>query len=285
MKKAILLMSIVLAAYSLQAQEVIQLYDGPAPGSEDWDWEETTPYGLVMNVTRPTLTVYRPENPNGVAMVVCPGGGFIYLAYPNEGEGIAKTLCDMGVTCFVLKYRLRKEEDPRVIIQYLKDGRLDEISKDVIPLALDDAANAIRYVRSHASEYGIDPDKIGITGSSAGGCVTMGTSMAATDDDCRPNFAVACYPYLSPFIGREAPNKPLPLFIATASDDTWISVDNSLESYRIWQEKGQKVEMHLYQKGEHGFVGVLQGLAVDAWTDNLFLWFKDIYPENFKSEE
>ena len=273
---------LLLAAFTAGAQEVIQLYDGPAPGSEDWDWEETAPYGLVMNVTQPTLTVFRPEKPNGVAMVVCPGGGFCYLSFKLEGEEISKALNEMGVTCFILKYRLRREDDPRIIIQYLKEGRLHEISKDVIPLALQDAATALRYVRSHASEYGIDPDKIGITGSSAGGCVTMGTSMAAVDDDCRPNFAVACYPYLSPVIGRQAPDKPLPLFIVAASDDTWISIDNSLESYKIWLEKNQKVEMHLYQKGEHGFVGVPQGLAVDTWTDNLHLWLKDIFPDNFK---
>lgn len=71
------------------AQEVIPLYDGPAPGSEAWDRDEEEHYGLITGVSHPTLTVYRPENPNGVGMVVCPGGGFCFLAFTNEGEGIS----------------------------------------------------------------------------------------------------------------------------------------------------------------------------------------------------
>ena len=264
------------------AQEVISLYDGPAPGSETWDWEEEEHFGLITGVAHPTLTVYRPAEPNGVGMVVCPGGGFCFLAFANEGEGISRVLNERGVTCFVLKYRLFHDPDIKRLASYFGEGKMDSISAGTIPLALDDAANAIRYIRSHAADYGIDPERIGITGSSAGGCITMGTAMAATADDCRPNFAVACYPYLSPHILRQAPSKPLPLFIAACSDDSMVPVTHSLEFYKLWLEKGQKVEMHLYQKGEHGFVCIPKSLEVDTWTDSLFRWFEDVFPENFK---
>ena len=281
MKRAIFLMFIVLATYSLQAQEVIQLYDGPAPGSEDWDWDEEVHYGLITGVSHPTLTVFRPENPNGVGMVVCPGGGFCFLAYTTEGEGISKVLNEQGITCFVLKYRIFHDEDIRRLASYYGEGKMDSISAGVIPMALEDAANAIRYVRSHAAEYGIDPEKIGITGSSAGGCITMGTSMAATADDYRPNFAVANYPYLSPHILREAPDKPLPLFIASCTDDSLVPVTHSIEFYKIWLAKNQKVELHIYQQGDHSFVCIPRNCEVDTWTESLFRWFKDVYPENF----
>ena len=273
---------LLLAAFTAGAQEVIQLYDGPAPGSEDWDWDEEVHYGLITGVSHPTLTVYRPEKPNGMGMVVCPGGGFCFLAYTTEGEGISKVLNEKGITCFVLKYRLFHDEDIKRLAGYYGEGKMDSISAGTIPLALDDAACAIRYVRSHATEYGIDPDKIGITGSSAGGCITMGTCMAATAEDCRPNFAVANYPYLSPHILREAPDKPLPLFIASCSDDSLVPVMHSVEFYKIWLAKKQQTELHIYQQGEHSFVCIPRGCEVDTWTDSMFRWMKDVFPDNFK---
>ena len=283
MKRFIYLVFILFASWPLQAQEVISLYDGPAPGSESWDWDETMYMGMIADVSKPTLTVYRPEKPNGVGMVVCAGGAFCFLCYDREAEYISKVYNSMGITCFALKYRVYHDADKERLVRDLTAGKMDSVSAQSIPLALADAAQAIRYVRSHAADYGIDPEKIGISGSSAGGTITMGTSMAFTDEDCRPNYAVATYPYLSPHILREAPaNHPLPLFIASASDDAIIPVDSSLEFYRMWLEKNQKVEMHLFQKGNHGFVGQQFGLEVDNWTDNLHLWFKDIYPENFE---
>ena len=281
MKRFVCLFLIALVALSSQAQEVINLYDGAAPGSEDWDWDEEVHFDLITGVSHPTLTVYRPEKPNGVGMVVCPGGGFCFLAYTTEGEGISKVLNERGITCFVLKYRLFHDSDIKRLAGYFGEGKMDSISAGVIPLALDDAANAIRYVRRHAAEYGVDPDRIGITGSSAGGCITMGTCMTATADDCRPNFAVANYPYLSPHIPREAPDKPLPLFIASCSDDSLVPVMHSVEFCKIWLAKQQKAELHIYQQGEHSFVCIPRNSEVDTWTDNLFRWFKDIYPENF----
>lgn len=271
----------LMASVTINAQEVIQLYDGAAPGSEDWDWDEITLDDNIAAVSHPTLTVYRPEKPNGVGMVVCPGGAFVVLAYKTEGEAYAKTLNEKGITCFMLKYRLKYDHDFESVLRCVTPEQLDSLSADVIPLALKDAENAIRYVRSHASEYGIDPDKIGICGSSAGGSITIGTCINATADDCRPNFAVGTYPYLTPHIGNVVPDKPLPLFIAATTTDKAVPVTHSLTFYKWWLEKGQRVEMHLFNSGEHGFVCKPQHAAVDNWFDNLFLWLKDIYPDNF----
>ena len=263
--------------------EVIPLYDGPAPGSETWDWDETMYLGMIADVSHPTLTVYRPEHPNGVGMVVCAGGAFCFLCYDREGEYISKVYNEMGITCFALKYRVYHDADKDRLVKNLTEGKMDSLCQYTLPLALQDAAQAIRYVRAHAADYGIDPERIGISGSSAGGTVTMGTAMAFTDEQSRPNYAVATYPYLSPHILRQAPdNHPLPLYIAACSDDSMVPIAHSLEFYRIWLDKGQKAEMHIYQKGEHGFVGQQFGLECDHWTDNLHLWFKDIYPDNFK---
>ena len=282
-KKLLVTFVLAIAALTAGAQdEVIRLYDGPAPGSEDWDWEEGIFGDMITGVAKPTLTVYRPENPNGVAMVVCPGGAFCFICFDREGDWISRVYNSWGITCFVLKYRVYHDDDQDRMVSDLMAGKMDSVSTNVIPMALEDAANAVRYVRTHAADYGIDPDKIGLSGSSAGGTITMGTAMKYTDDDCRPNFAVVTYPYLSPHIMREGPTKPLPLFIATATDDAIISVSSSLEFYRFWLEKGQKTEMHLFQKGNHGFIGHDLNLAVEHWTDNLLLWFRDTYPDNFK---
>ena len=282
-KSFLFVISLTLAAITLNAQEVIQLYDGPAPGSETWDWEEGEFGGIITGVTRPTLTVYRPEHPNGVAMIVCPGGAFCILSFDKEGIEYAKTLNTQGITCFILKYRLYHSDDLASVMSNLNAEQLNAITKEVVPMTLADAAIAIRYVRSHAAEYGIDPTKIGITGSSAGGSVTMGTSMKYTDEESCPNFAVACYPYLTPHIpqGEVPTNHALPLFIVAATDDSMVPIAHSLTFYEWWRTHGQKVEMHIYQQGEHGFVGSLRGMAVDDWTDDLFRWFKDVYPDNF----
>lgn len=277
---------------SEQEHEVIQLYEGAAPGSESWDWDETVYYGenkvyygMTADVSHPSITVYRPEKPNGVALIVCPGGAFAFLCMDREGEDISKVYNSKGITCFVLKYRLYHVDDKDAFLRDLYSGETNhnEGLAKVIPLAIQDAAAAISYVRSHADDYGIDPNKIGISGSSAGGCITMGTSMTVRDESCHPNFAVATYPFFAPGMFTEVPSDyPLPLYIAVARDDTTVPVSHSLDLYKLWIENNQQAEMHIYNKGEHGFVGNKQGLAVDNWTDNLFLWLKDIYPENFK---
>ncbi|MGV3594979.1 MAG: alpha/beta hydrolase, partial [Sediminibacterium sp.] len=150
------------------AQEVIKIYEGKAPGSENWTWSEAyiektawnTP--VVFNVSEPTLTVVKPEagKANGTSVIICPGGGFFALSIENEGLGVARWLATKGVTCFVLKYRLAKAsgDDP------IKDFNASFGDKDLqakqalsIPMAIADGKQAIAYVRKNAAQLGIDP--------------------------------------------------------------------------------------------------------------------------------
>ena len=161
----------------VQAQQVIRLYSGKAPGSENWTWKEQNLGGYLRDVTDPTLTAFVPSNPNGIAVIIAPGGGFHYLVYELEGTAVAKKLNEKGITAFVLKYRLVHEDPAHPYYNKMMETKnfkmLDSVSAQVIKLALQDALTAIKYVRQHAAEYKIDSDKIGFMGSSAGGTIAM----------------------------------------------------------------------------------------------------------------
>lgn len=270
----------MLLATTACAQEVIQLYEGAAPGSESWTWQEYGAPGgaIVVDVVKPTLTVYPAEKPNGIAMVVCPGGAFHMLSVAAEGENLSKYLNSKGITCFVLKYRLCHADNFMERMQHLNLAFLDSVSAEVVPMTIQDALTAIRYVRSNAVKYGIDPHKIGIEGSSAGGTVSLGSAMACAGDDCRPDYVVGTYPYKSPHIGQNVPKAVTPLFIATATDDAAVPVQHSLYYYNKWLDAGQPVEMHLYKEGNHGFVGQPTGKNVDTWQSRLVEWLEELYP-------
>lgn len=265
-------------ALTMNAQEVIKLYPGVAPGSESWTWQEFNAQGIIFDVTTPTLTFYPAEQPNGIGLVICPGGAFHMLSFALEGENLAKFLNTKGVTCFVLKYRLCHAENLMERMAQLDAALMDSVSNPVIPLALQDAMTAIRYIRTNAAKYGVDPHRIGIEGSSAGGAVALGTAMAATGDS-RPDFVVGTYPYNSPHIGKEAPTENLPLFLAAASDDSSVPVQHSIDFYTYWHKAGYPAEMHLYKEGEHGFVGKQTGMVVDTWQDRLAAWLETLYPK------
>src|SRR4028119_102153 len=158
-------------------QKVIQLYQGAAPGSENWNWNEAESDSnawktkAVYNVSHPTLTVFTPDSMSstGTAVIIAPGGAFHALSINSEGFDVAKWLVKKGVTCFVLKYRLARSltTDP-VAEMTAKWGKpeLHEAIKATIPLCVADGKNAISYVRAHAAEYGVDPHRIGIVGFS-----------------------------------------------------------------------------------------------------------------------
>ncbi|HEY5773416.1 MAG TPA: alpha/beta hydrolase, partial [Chitinophagaceae bacterium] len=177
-----LLLNIVLFAQ----QKVIQLYDGPAPGSENWTWNEAENDNnswqtkVVYNVSRPTLTVFTPEagKANGTAVIIAPGGAFHALSINSEGFDVAKWLAQKGVTCFVLKYRLVHSLTTDPVAEVMgKWGKkeFEDDNKAVIPLEIADGRAAIAYVRKHAAEYDLNPNRIGIMGFSAGGTVTSST--------------------------------------------------------------------------------------------------------------
>ena len=278
--KRILVMLLVLfgGIWCGKAQKVIPLYEGKAPGSENWNWEEKDlGGGFLMDVVNPTLTAYVPENPNGISVIVAPGGAYHYLVTNGEGAAVAKRLNEKGITAFVLKYRLVHEDPAHPYLQAMMQNKdwqvLDSVTKSVMPLMTQDGLTAIKYVRDNAKKYNLDPNKIGFEGSSAGGTVGMNVVCNATDEN-RPNFLATIYGYgeaLTPC--PDVPTQITPLFIAVAIDDELVPVQHSLNFLTKWLDAGQPVEAHIYQKGNHGFVGnPPQNLPVDGWFDRFVEW-------------
>lgn len=237
----------------------------------------------ITNVTRPTLSVFRPEAAKnlGVAIVICPGGGYWNLAWDKEGEEVAARLNTLGITGVVLKYRV-----PR---------RPGEPERLPAPGPLLDAQRAIRLVRSHAMDWGIDPDRVGILGFSAGGHLAVKTAMAfetpayePIDDvdrlSCRPDFAVAAYPgYILSRPGSDVladdiriPAGIGPIFIVHASDDDepGAQPEQSLALYRVLRDAKVPVELHIYDEGGHGFGVRDTGRPVSGWPDRCAEWLR-----------
>lgn len=279
--RAILMMCVsLLCANAMAENKVIRLYDGPAPGSENWTHQEKENNNnswqtrVVFNVVNPTLTMVAPEAgaANGAAVVICPGGGFYALSIDSEGLGVAKWLAAKGVTCFVLKYRLVecKTEDPTREIMDVQD-RLDEIVPPIIKLATADGKAAVRYVRQHAKDYGVDPQRIGIIGFSAGGTVTASVGFGY-DADSRPDFVAPIYLQYD-WVGKPpVPTDAPPMFILAASDDTLGLAPHSVRLYNDWVGAKKTAELHLYSKGGHGFGMRKQNLPSDHWIERFADW-------------
>jgi predicted peptidase len=284
MKKLLSLLSIsVLFFTSIYAQQkVVQLYDGPPPGSESWNWNEAENDNnswqtkVVYNVTKPTLTVFVPEadKANGTAVIIAPGGGFHALSINSEGLDVAKWLAQKGVTCFVLKYRLVHvlSNDPTAEFA-AKMGKKefdDDVSK-VMPLVTADGRNAIAWVRKHAAEYKIETNRIGIMGFSAGGTVTSSTLFGYTKEN-RPDFAAPIYPFFpSTMMGSVANDAP-PIFIVTATDDGFGLAPHSIDLYSKWLSTKHDAELHMYARGNHGFGMRKQNLPTDNWIERFYEW-------------
>ena len=152
---------------------------------------------VVTNVTQPTLTVFKPspELKNGTAIVICPGGGFMALSIASEGTDVAKYLAAKGVTAFVLKYRVAhtgEDATQEFATLFADKQKFGETVKTVEPLAIADGLAAVTYVRQHASEWGISPDRVGIIGFSAGGLVTAEVAVHYSPEG-RPAFVAPIY--------------------------------------------------------------------------------------------
>ena len=269
------LLGILLAAAAFAAEpNAIPLWPGTPPGSEKATYEENEILGpkdlirRVHNITRPTLLPYLPEKSlaTGTAVVVCPGGGFRYLAIDVEGTAVANWLNANGIAAFVLKYRVARTGD-----EGEKDAAtMQDRRKNTIPLAVADGQQAIRLVRAHAAEWGIAPDRIGIMGFSAGGYVAAAVALQH-DADSRPNFAAPIYPAVPPDI--IVPAGAPPLFITQADDDATVpTVDNSIRLYTAWKRAKVPAEMHIYLRGGHGFGLKKTGLPTEHWIDRFYDW-------------
>ena len=153
--------------------------------------------------------------------------------------------------------------------------KLDSINNMIIPLALQDGLAAMRYVRTHAGQYHIQPGKIGFMGFSAGATLTMSVVYSANASD-RPNFVAPVYAYENAIIGNQVPKENTPIFVAAASDDDLGFATHSVHIYLKWLEAGQPAELHMYQQGKHGFGMRKQNLPVDGWIDRFGDWLKQL---------
>ena len=279
---------------TVQAQEAapIPLYTGSIPGSKPApaEYAEQSDRKAAKMVTIPTLTPFfaPKEKATGVAVIVCPGGGYGNVVVGREGYGIAEKFNEAGITAFVLKYRLPD----------------DRIMKDKSTGPLQDVQRAMQIVREHAAEWGLQADKIGIIGFSAGGHLasTAGThfEQAVVDNpkhiNLRPDFMMLLYPVISfgqyahagsrqRLLGENADSVHIRLysnetqvtantpvtFIVHAQDDKVVPVQNSLLFYEALVSAGVKAEMHIYQNGGHGF-DLHNKSTKDEWFDRCINW-------------
>lgn len=233
----------------------------------------------VSDVVSPTITRYPPKSKNtAVAALVFPGGGYRHLSIDLEGSEICDWLTGAGVTCVLLKYRV-PDSGP-----YPKS-----------PAALEDAQRALGLVRSHAAEWHIDPEKIGVIGFSAGAHLAAALSThfdqrlyqsqdAVDQVSCRPNFAMVIYPgYLAGSPQSLSPNPDLkvtketpPTFLLQTEDDNTAHVESSLAYYAALKSVGAPVEMHLFTEGGHGYGLRKTGLPVADWPSLAEIWLRTI---------
>lgn len=221
-------------------------------------WELRGPDNrAVRNVVNPTLTPVLPDpaRATGAAVIVAPGGAFRFLSIDNEGYKVARWLADRGIAAFVLKYRTvpvprERTEFYRSLGQFMTSLPKDE-SKPLDPTreAVEDGQAAVRLVRSRAAEWKIDPAKIGFMGFSAGGMTALGVGLAA-DKAARPDYIAPIYP---PMMARPVPSDAPPMFLAIALDDQLFAKGKSLGLIESWRQAGRPLEVHLYEKGNHGF--------------------------------
>ncbi len=284
-KKLALLGLCLLVVGTAHAQKVIPLYSGPAPGSEDWTHEEMEYYSpifrceVVTNVAHPTLTVYAPDpaKANGTSVIICPGGGFFAHSINTEGVDVATWLNEHGVTAFVLKYRLVPTGEDGVKEMMQKMGDPEQRAKDmamIVPLAVADGAAAVRYVRAHAAEFGIKPNRIGLMGFSAGGTVAVGVGMNYTAET-RPDFLAPIYAYVpdeSEGGSTDVPKDAPPVFLVAATNDQLGLASHTVDLYTKWLEAHKPAELHLYAKGGHGFGMRTQNLPTDRWIERFGEW-------------
>jgi len=260
------------------AAETLRLWPGAAPGTQDWTGPEAEadadlPMGkvhVVTNVTVPTLAVFRPAGgkANGTAMVVVPGGSFRALAWDLDGTETAQWLAARGITAFVLKYRVRPPgasapTGPETFDSFLVRTR------DARAVAVADARQALRLVRRSAATYGVRLDRVGMIGFSAGAIATLAVASGG-EGEPKPDFAVALYGALPPDADPTADSPPL--FVAAAADDPQVPPAKSTETFDRWTRAGRPAELHLYEKGGHGFGFRLHGLPADSWPQALEAW-------------
>ena len=275
---------------------VVELWSGKAPDETDnigpekvrmspkltkKEVEVTEPTKLVTNVSKPTLTIYRPakDKDTGAAVLICPGGGYWNLYWELEGEEVASWLNSRGLTGIILKYRV-----PR---------RPDEPKGEPARRPLQDAQRAICLVRSKAKEWHIDPKRIGMVGFSAGGHLALATATSfdkrtyePIDDidkvSCRPDFAIAVYSgylkakdkeELAP--GIRIPAGTPPIFLAHGGADIISPPEHSALMYLALKRAGIPTELHIYAGASHDFAVRKVDHPCSTWTESCIDWLRN----------
>jgi acetyl esterase/lipase len=245
------------------------------PAHEAWA-QQTFDQRMAYNITEPMLIpVAGPRAPaaDGPAVILIPGGGFLYLAMDNEGYDVAQRLNGLGVRVFILKYRTAPTPDSfdgfhRLLADRFQKGAPVKGDVDPLTFAVADTQAAIRIVRAHAKDWRVDPKRVGILGFSAG-AVTSLAAVQANLADARPDFVGLVY---GPTTGKPPLNPP-PLFSAIAADDRFFNRQD-LGLITGWRATGSPVEFHLYSGGGHGFASHPTGATSDAWFDQFALWLR-----------
>lgn len=267
----------------LSAQNTLELplWPAGAPNSNGLTGtEEDLDGGRVANVVSPSITVYKANQPNGMAIIMCPGGGYARLAMNHEGHDMASWLNAQGITYVVLKYRMPN-------------------SHYEVPLS--DAEQAIRLVRQHAAEWGVRPDRIGIMGASAGGHLAASLATLYSSDETRPDFQILFYPVISMQPGithggsrqnllGENPSQELEnkytlekqvnertpqAFIMLSADDGAVPPANGIHYFEALLQHQVPATLHVYPTGGHGWGFRDAFTHKRQWTGELEKWLRE----------
>lgn len=302
MKNLVILLVFMFSSnYVFSQNQIINLYDGKSPGLKDSIVVleanvSTQNDGMVRlrNVSSPTLTVFKPKNKkSNASVIICPGGGYHILAIEHEGYTIGQWFADRGMTAFVLKYRLPQ---PELFT-----------NSEIRPLQ--DAQQALRIIRKRAQEFGLDVNQVGIMGFSAGGHLAASASthfdtqvgeIFEKNANVRPDFSILIYPVISlgdkfghvgsrdnligknPYSGKidhysnelQVKENTPKAFLIHAFDD-FVNVNNSLEYVSALKKHKIPAEMHLYDRGGHGFgLKKTNKGPVATWANRLEEWLK-----------
>lgn len=235
---------------------------------------------MLQNVDQPTLRAFlpAPSRATGAGVIVAPGGGFMTLSIETEGAMVARALADRGIAAFVLKYRLEQTpEDQTALIEFAtarirghmaarQSATAEAPYYSAYPPAVRDAGEAVRLLRSRAHEWGVDPARLGFLGFSAG--AGLATEIATGDASTRPDFVGIIYGALERAVPADAP----PAFIASAADDPLIGPEVSISIFNAWRAAARSAELHIFERGGHGYGAVARGASSDHWFDQFVWW-------------
>lgn len=280
--KKFFILSFLLITATLSAQKPIELplWSNGAPNSNELKGEEQSNNGGVSNVTNPFIKVFPAKKPNGMAIIMCPGGGYGGLAIYHEGYDMAPWFNTQGITYVVLKYRM-------------PNGHYE------VPLS--DAEQAIRLVRQHAAEWGVNPQRVGIMGASAGGHLAASLATLYSSEKTRPDFQILFYPVISMLKGvthggsrknliGENPSQELELkyslerqvsprspqaFIMLSADDGAVLPINGIGYFLALRDQKVPATLHVYPTGEHGWGFRDNFIYKRQWTEELEKWLRD----------